>query len=127
MWGLEERTKKMHLRASKGVDCVDKTASEMAYWRRQYLEAYEAACNPLTGYAITGRHDFINKRLERMGAALTALRSIGGDEEARRAMLECEQQVDGARGHTASAASEDGVRLRPRAGAGTGGEPTEPV
>jgi hypothetical protein len=56
---------------------------DIAYWRRQYEENYEAAkCAPLNAFALTGRHDFITKKMENMSHAMSELVQLVGGKEA---------------------------------------------
>ena len=56
---------------------------DIAYWRRQYEENYEAAqCAPLNAFALTGRHDFITQKMENMSRATTELIKLVGTKEA---------------------------------------------
>ncbi len=56
--------------------------SEIAYWRRQYEENYEAAyCVRLDAYAVTSSHEFITRRMENMGRATMELIKLVGKQE----------------------------------------------
>ena len=57
---------------------------DIAYWRRQYEENYEAAqCASLNAFALTGRHDFSTKKMENMSRAMSELvQLVGGKETA---------------------------------------------
>jgi hypothetical protein len=55
--------------------------TEMAYWRRQYEENYEAAaCAHLSAFAITAPHQFITTRMEHMAHALKEMVRLDGAE-----------------------------------------------
>ena len=55
---------------------------EIAYWRRQYEENYDAAfCARLDAFAVTSRHDFITKRMENMSRATMELTKLVGNQE----------------------------------------------
>ncbi len=59
--------------------------SEIAYWRRQYEENYEAACCArLEAYAVTSPHEFITQRMENMSCATPELTRLVGKQETAR-------------------------------------------
>ena len=65
--------------------------SEIAYWRRQYNENYEAAsCAQLNAFAITSPHEFITKRMENMSRATMELTKLVGNQETARLLSEAE-------------------------------------
>ncbi len=56
---------------------------DIAYWRRQYEENYEAAkCATPSAFTITGRYAFITKKMENMSHATTELIKLVGSKEA---------------------------------------------
>ncbi len=63
--------------------------SEIARLRRRIADEYQAAQRGLTSLASgTAMHQFINARLERMGASHQALKHLLGEQEATRILAE---------------------------------------
>lgn len=73
--------------------------TEMAYWRRQYEENYEAAqCVQVNSYAITAKHEFITKRMENMTYALRQISRLGGSQAIAAVLTREEVARDDVRG-----------------------------
>ena len=66
--------------------------SEVARFRQQVEQEYEAAQRGLTGPAIVSRHDFITKRMEGIAAEHGRLVEELGEEEAMRLLCEVDTQ-----------------------------------
>ena len=62
---------------------MNECKSEIARWRRQYEEEYEAAQRGLTGLAYgTARHEFITRKMENMQHCVQELTNIVGIQQA---------------------------------------------
>jgi hypothetical protein len=63
--------------------------SEIARLRQRIAEEYEAATRGLTGFACgSAKHQFITKRMERIGSYHETLQHLVGEQEATRIVAE---------------------------------------
>jgi len=63
--------------------------SEIARLRQRIAEEYEAATRGLTGFASgSAKHQFITKRMERIGSYHETLQHLVGEQEATRIVAE---------------------------------------
>ncbi len=63
--------------------------SEIARLRQRIAEEYEAATHGLTGFASgSAKHQFITKRMERIGSYHETLQHLVGEQEATRIVAE---------------------------------------
>ena len=68
--------------------------SEIARLRQRIAEEYEAAMRGLSGLASgTATHEFINRRMEHMGACHETLKQLVGEQEATRILAETLQTL----------------------------------
>lgn len=67
--------------------------SEVARLRQQIADEYEAAERGLTGVAITGRHDFIQARMEGVGRCCEQLTELVGETEAIETIIEINDEA----------------------------------
>ena len=68
---------------------VSENRSEVARLRQRMAEEYEAATRGLSGLASgTAKHEFITKRMERIGSCHETLKHLVGEREATRMLAE---------------------------------------
>lgn len=68
--------------------------SEIARLRQRIAEEYEAATRGLTGFAPgSAKHQFITKRMERIGSYHETLQHLVGEQEATRIVAETLETV----------------------------------
>ena len=69
-------------------------SSEIARFREQIPQEYEAAQSPLSGTAYgTANHQFITARIERIGTCHEALKHLVGEREAARMMVKTLEEL----------------------------------